>query len=71
MKSLKENGYTSYALRTKKIFSESTMTKFRNNNTKITVENIENICKILNCQPGDILEYIPDETADNNNTSNL
>lgn len=27
----------------------------------ITTETIEKICRGLNCQPGDIMEYIPDE----------
>lgn len=59
---LKEAGYNSNYIRNNKIFSESTMTKFRNGNTKITVENLEILCKLLNCQPGDILEYVPDDT---------
>ena len=60
MQALKDKGYTSYKLRQFKILGEATMTKFRNNNTKITLENINTICSLLNCQPGDILEYIPD-----------
>lgn len=27
----------------------------------IRFSTLENICKALNCQPGDILEYAPDE----------
>ena len=27
----------------------------------IRFSTLENICKALNCQPGDILEYTPDE----------
>lgn len=27
----------------------------------VRFSTLENICKILNCQPGDILEYRPDE----------
>lgn len=61
MQALKDKGYTSYKLRTDKFFGESAMTKFRNGNTKITVENLETLCALLNCQPGDILEYVPDE----------
>jgi putative transcriptional regulator len=29
----------------------------------IRFSTLESICKVLNCQPGDILEYIPDEYA--------
>jgi putative transcriptional regulator len=27
----------------------------------IRFDTLEAICRILNCQPGDILEYVPDE----------
>ncbi len=27
----------------------------------VTFEVLEKICKALNCQPGDLLEYVPDE----------
>lgn len=27
----------------------------------VKLETLNKICKALNCQPGDILEYIPDE----------
>lgn len=30
------------------------------NNDNVTCEVIANICKLLKCQPGDILEYIPE-----------
>ena len=29
----------------------------------IRFSTLESICKVLNCQPGDILEYKPDEDA--------
>lgn len=60
MKALKEKGYSSYKLRQSKLLAEATMTKLRNNNTKITLENLNTICTLLQCQPGDILEYVPD-----------
>ncbi len=61
MKALKEKGYSSYKLRQSKLLAEATMTKLRNNNTKITLENLNTICTLLQCQPGDILEYLPDK----------
>ena len=63
MESLKNNGYSSYKLRKDKIFGEATMTKFRNKEY-INFDNLNILCALLNCQPGDILEYIPD-TPDN------
>ena len=58
---LKKSGYSSYILRNEKLLSESTMSKLRNNNSTLTLENLSTICSLLNCQPGDIIEYIPDE----------
>lgn len=59
MTSLKNKGYSSYKLRKEKIFGEATMTKFRNEEP-INFDNLNILCKLLDCQPGDILEYIPD-----------
>lgn len=53
---LKEAGYTTYRIRKEKLLSESTVQKLRNSEP-ISWENIETLCKLLNCQPGDIIEY--------------
>lgn len=60
MKALKNAGYSSYLLRKNKIFGEATMTKFRKKEY-INFENLNTLCKLLECQPSDIIEYIPDE----------
>lgn len=60
MDALKNAGYSSYKLRQDKILGQATMTKFRNQDASITVANLETVCALLNCQPGDILEYVPD-----------
>ncbi|MGI1659598.1 MAG: helix-turn-helix domain-containing protein [Desulfitobacterium sp.] len=44
--------------------SNATMAKL-NTNSYVSLEIIDKLCKALNCQPGDLLEYIPDE--ENNN----
>ncbi|MBS5388823.1 MAG: helix-turn-helix transcriptional regulator [Clostridiales bacterium] len=36
------------------------MQKLRNNKL-VSWDNISTVCNLLNCQPGDIVEYIPDE----------
>lgn len=59
---LKNRGFTTYRIRKEKILSEGTLQKFRNNDTAVTLGNIETICKLLDCQPSDIMEYIPDES---------
>lgn len=36
----------------------------KNNKAKaVRFSTLESICKALDCQPGDILEYVPDEEA--------
>ena len=59
MNALKIAGYSSYKLRKDKIFGEATMTKFRQCEP-INFDNLNLLCKLLDCQPGDIIEFIPD-----------
>ena len=58
---LKAKGYNTSRLRQERLLSESTIQKLR---TGIGVSwgNIETICRLLNCQPGEILEFVPDKT---------
>ena len=60
LEALKEAGYSTYRLRAGKHFSESTIQKFRKS-IPVSWENLETLCRLLNCQPGDILEYVDDE----------
>ncbi len=53
---LKKAGYTTYKIKQEKLFSESTVQKFRNGES-VSWKNIDTLCKLLNCQPGDIMEY--------------
>lgn len=40
----------------------------KNNKAKaVRFSTLEAICKALNCQPGDILEFVPDEGSDTEN----
>lgn len=58
---LKAAGYSTYKLRQQKIFGERTIQKFRDGEI-VTADNLAVICKLLNCQPGDILEYEEENT---------
>lgn len=60
LKALKENGYNTNKLRIEKLLAESTIQKLRHSNP-ISWTNIEQICKLLDCQPADILEYVKDK----------
>ncbi len=63
MKALKEKGVTTYAMRKDKLLSESTIQKLRKG-IGVSWENLDTLCKLLQCQPGDIVEYIPDEPTE-------
>ncbi len=39
--------------------SAATLAKM-NTNEYISLEVIDKLCKALNCQPGDLIEYLPD-----------
>jgi putative transcriptional regulator len=57
---LKNKGFTTYKIRKEKLLSEGTLTKLRTNDTAITLNNISVICELLDCQPSDLIEYVPD-----------
>ena len=59
---LKKAGYSTYRLRKEKILAESTMQKFRDGEI-VTADNLALVCSLLDCQPGDILEYVPDSSG--------
>ena len=58
---LKNTGYSTYRIRKEKIFTESQLQSIRNNHL-LTHDALDKLCKLLNCQPGDILEYVPDQS---------
>ena len=74
--SLKEAGYSTYRLRQDKLFGERTIQKFREGEIKlfgertiqkfregeiVNADNLALLCKLIKCQPGDLLEYVPDD----------
>lgn len=62
LSALKSAGYTSYRIRQEGILSQSTLQKLRQG-IGVSWENIETICRLLQCQPGDIIEYVADNEA--------
>lgn len=57
-----EKGITTYLIRKNKIFTESQLQQLRNDRL-VTQDTLNKICTILECQPGYLLEYLPDETT--------
>jgi len=56
---MQEKGLTTYRIRKDKIISEGTLQKLREGKS-VTTEAIASLCKALDCQPGDIMEYVDD-----------
>ena len=61
---LKVNGFSQYKLKQEKILGSATITKiFKNNGLNgesIDMKVLDKMCKLLDCQPGDLLECVKD-----------
>lgn len=55
---LKEKGITSYKIRKENIISQAALTKMKNGEGNIDTRTLERLCAVLECQPGDIMEYV-------------
>lgn len=53
---LKEAGYNTNRIRKEKIMGEAMLQKIRNGQM-VSWAVLETICDLLNCQPGDLIEY--------------
>lgn len=53
---LKEKGYSTYTLRKENILGQSTIQKLREGKG-LSWDNMERLCSLLDCQPGDLMEY--------------
>ena len=59
LEALKEKGISTYTLRKQKVLSESTIQKLRNNES-VSWDNLEELCRLLDCDISDILIYRKD-----------
>lgn len=60
LEALKAAGYSTYKLRKDKLIGEATIQRLRGGEP-VSWENIATLCALLDCQPGDLLEYQPGE----------
>ena len=60
LSALKDKGYTQNKIRVEKLIGQSYLTQLRNKEL-VSWKTINTLCTLLNCQPGDILEYVPDK----------
>ena len=55
---LKEKGYTTYKIRQEKLIGQATLTAIKNGTGGLDAKTIARLCKVLDCQPGDLMEYV-------------
>ena len=60
LNALKEKGYNTNKIRTEGLLSQSTLQKFRNQQG-VSWENLETLCRLLDYQPGDLIEFQKEE----------
>ena len=56
---LKAAGFTSYRIRKEGLINQTALQKIREGRM-IAWEQLENICRLLKCQPGDLIEFVED-----------
>jgi len=61
LKMLEERGYTSYKIKQEKLIGQGTLTAIKNGTGGLDAKTISKLCALLACQPGDIMEYLPEE----------
>lgn len=59
LQELKQKGYTAYRLRKENIFGGAVIQAFRNGEI-VSIHSLHTICRLLDCQLSDIVEYIPE-----------
>lgn len=60
LKLLEARKISIYKLKSDKVLGTATIDKIRKGEGHIDTRSIESICRYLNCQPGDIIEYVED-----------
>lgn len=57
---MQKRGLTTYKIRKENIISQSALTAIKNGKS-VTTDTIAKLCKVLDCQPGDLIEYVDEE----------
>lgn len=60
VEALKQKGYSTYRIRKEHIMSESTLQMFRDGQMP-SWNRFDQLCRLLECQPADLIEYVNDE----------
>lgn len=58
---LRDVGYSQSRIRAEKLIGQATLTQLRHGEL-VSWKTMDTICRLLNCQPGDLLEYLPEDS---------
>lgn len=59
LKKLSDSGWSTYRLQKERQISNGTISRLRAGQS-ISTDTLDTICRLCQCQPGDILSYVPD-----------
>lgn len=59
---LRDNGWSTYKIRKEKLIGQGTLTALKNGTGGLDSKTLNRLCYTFNCQPYDLMEYIPDAT---------
>ena len=60
MAELKKKGYSSTRIREEKLIGQSYLQQIRHGEL-VSWKTLDTICALLECQPGDLIEFVPEE----------
>lgn len=61
---LKEKGWNTTRIRNEKLLGQRTLTAIRNGTGGLDHRSIAKLCHILECQPGDLMEYVKEQQGE-------
>ena len=63
LSALKDHGYSSSKIRNEKLLGQSYLQQLRHGEL-VSWKALNTICRLLDCQPGDLIEYVKDDRED-------
>lgn len=63
LEELKKKGYSSTKIRNDKLIGQSYLQQLRHNEL-VSWKTLDTICGLLDCQPGDLIEWVKEEEDD-------
>lgn len=65
---LKQHGYTQYRIRKENIIGMKVLTEMKAGKVPGT-KTLNTLCKLLDCQPGSLIKYVPDTEIGTENSA--